>query len=157
MSSIKDTVKKQLEVQTALDEERAEQRIDTKVHLAGEVLATAAWVDSVLHPALEAAQREIEAGIREAGKSTTTKISDRAGKAGHSLPAVVLTIHSTPPHPHTTLSVAWNSLRAWASISAVFGPDDTHEYAQDEEIANLPRDVLDSIFKTFSARAFAPR
>jgi hypothetical protein len=157
MSSIKDTVKKQLEVQSALDTDRAEQSLHSRAHHAGEMVATAAWVDSVLRPALEAAQREIEAGIRDSGKTTTTKLSHRAGKAGQSLPALILTIGATPPHPTTSISVCWNSTRAWASISAVFGLNDTHEYAQDEEIEHLPRDVLASIFQTFTARAFAPR
>jgi nucleoside-diphosphate-sugar epimerase len=157
MSSIKDTVKKQIEVQTALDADRAEQRTDAVVHQAAETMVTELWADTLVRPALEAARREIEAATREAGKPTNTKLSDRSGKPGHWLPALVLTIHSTPPHPSTTLTVTWNNLTACATISAVFGPDDTHDYAKDEEITHLPRGVLDSIFKTFSSRAFAPR
>jgi hypothetical protein len=154
MSSIKDTIKKQIEIQTALDADRSHRLKDKIVREITNAALTAKWENSVLRPAFEAAQKEIEAGTREAGKPTQTKLVERQGRPGQILPALILSVGQES----TAITAEWDRRNARASINAVFGRTTTSsEFAAKEEIGNLQREKLDSIFDSFCHQAFMPR
>ena len=154
MSSIKDTIKKQIEIQAALDVDRSHRLKDKIVRETTNAALTAMWVGTVLRPAFEAAQKDIEDATKESGKPTPTKLTERPGKPGPLPPALVLTVGAAS----TAITAEWDSRNARASIHAVYGRTTARsEFAVKEEIAKLQREKLDSIFDSFCNQAFMPK